>query len=260
MEPECRSRVVLLGASNLTRGISTVVRVAQNNLPGPLEFLIACGHGRSYGQDSTVLARTLPGIRPSGLWSALESAPSRPTWALITDVGNDLLYGVPPEQVADWVDQCLARLRAVDARIVITGPPMESLARLSRWRFTLLSRACFPFHNVRFETLRESVAKLDAALRQLAAKHQATWVAPQVEWYGIDPIHIRMRVWNAAWEKVFFSWRETDLPPNQATSGALAQWLFLKRLRPEYRRIAGFARRTTQPSGIMSNGSRVSMY
>ena len=64
--PACR--LVLLGASNLTRGISTVVETAQNIHPQPLEILAAAGLGRSYGLDSRVLGRKLPGIIHCELW------------------------------------------------------------------------------------------------------------------------------------------------------------------------------------------------
>ena len=79
----CRStpvrRVVLLGASNLTRGISTVVATAQRVWGQPLEVLAALGHGRSYGIESRVLGRRLPGILNSGLWEALDRSPASPT-------------------------------------------------------------------------------------------------------------------------------------------------------------------------------------
>jgi hypothetical protein len=35
---------------------------------------------------------------------------------LVTDIGNDLLYEVPVDRIVDWVDQCLDRLKAINAR------------------------------------------------------------------------------------------------------------------------------------------------
>jgi hypothetical protein len=98
-----RHRIVLLGASNLTRGISTVVESAQQIWGGPLDVCCALGHGRSYGWTSNFLGRSLPGIVGCGLWPALESRPKLPTAALITDIGNDLMYGAPVQQVLLWV-------------------------------------------------------------------------------------------------------------------------------------------------------------
>ena len=97
-------RVILLGASNLARGISTIVGTAQSRLGSPLEFFIAMGHGRSYGRASRVLGRTLPGIDECGLWDALGDAVSTQTYALITDIGNDIIYGYDVEMIAAWIE------------------------------------------------------------------------------------------------------------------------------------------------------------
>src|SRR5712671_2746547 len=113
-------RVVLLGASNLTRGISTVIETAWSLLGSPLEVLAALGHGRSYGLSSRILGRELPGIRQSGLWEALAAAPRAETAALVTDVGNDLLFGATVASILEWVSESLGRLAAVEARTVLT--------------------------------------------------------------------------------------------------------------------------------------------
>src|SRR5262245_2033911 len=81
-------RIVLLGASNLTRGISTVIETAGSILGRPLEVLAAFGHGRSYGMSSSVLGRSLPGIVDCGIWQSLAARPPVSTSALITDIGN----------------------------------------------------------------------------------------------------------------------------------------------------------------------------
>src|SRR5262245_61538357 len=82
--PTCR--IVLLGASNLTRGISTAVETAGTLLGRPLEVLAAFGHGRSYGMSNCVLGRSLPGIVECGLWRSLAALPPAPTSALVTDI------------------------------------------------------------------------------------------------------------------------------------------------------------------------------
>jgi hypothetical protein len=255
-----RPRVILLGASNLTRGISTVVRLAQAAVSQPAEFLIACGHGRSYGMDSTVLGRTLPGIAPCGLWHALRDLPPGPTRVLVTDVGNDLLYGARPEQIAGWVGACLAQLPRDETRITMTGLPLAALATLQPWRFALLSRVFFPLHAIRFADLRCDALELNDRLQQLAARHDATWIEPHGDWYGFDPIHIRMKVWEAAWEKILKNWFDAVTSQQQLLPRGIAPWWQLKRMRPAQWRMCGLARSTSQPTGILPNGSHVSMY
>src|SRR5262245_54573300 len=104
-------RIVALGASNLTRGLQTVVSTARGTWGPGVEVLAALGHGRSYGARSHFVFRGLPGILDSGLWGELESRPHVATRALITDVGNDILYGFSPEQTLEWVGEALRRLR-----------------------------------------------------------------------------------------------------------------------------------------------------
>src|SRR5690242_2621175 len=75
-------RVVLLGASNLTRAIATVLETALGVWGGPLDVLAALGNGRSYGLRKAWLWRELPGIAGCGLWDAWERRPPAPTAAL----------------------------------------------------------------------------------------------------------------------------------------------------------------------------------
>jgi len=71
----------------------------------------ALGHGRSYGAHSKFVVRTLPGILQSGLWRHLESLSTVPTRALVTDIGNDILYGFSAEQTLAWTARpwCVCR-------------------------------------------------------------------------------------------------------------------------------------------------------
>ena len=78
------TRLVLLGASNVRRGLPIVVETARAAWPR-LEILGAFGHGRSYGARSRVLVRELPAILDCGLWDALTARRDDAT-AVVTDV------------------------------------------------------------------------------------------------------------------------------------------------------------------------------
>src|ERR1043165_8514894 len=92
-------RVILLGASNLALSFPTVVATVRQTWSEAVEIMAAMGHGRSYGQDSSVLGRKIPGIFPCALWQDLQNRPPLPTSALLTDIGNDILYGISPDRL-----------------------------------------------------------------------------------------------------------------------------------------------------------------
>ncbi len=266
------ARVVLLGASNLTRGLSTVIESAEHALGGPLEVFAALGHGRSFGLRTNVFFRELPGILGCGLWPALQQRPELPTLALITDVGNDLLYHVPVETILAWVDAALTRLKAFSASTVLALPPICNLPRMSAARFyvmrTLLYRRC----RLSFaETVRRA-EQLERGLRNLGQSHQAPVVEMQREWYGIDPVHIRLRQWHAAWPAMLAPWLKESLgqaSSGQASSGqasacrpagSLLRWLQLRSSLPAEVAFFGMERRSHQPCVTLGGGSTVWLY
>src|SRR4051794_31255557 len=62
------TRVVLLGASNVTIGFGVLTRLVRAGFRGPIDLRAALGHGRSYGAWSSLLVRSLPAITQCGLW------------------------------------------------------------------------------------------------------------------------------------------------------------------------------------------------
>ena len=66
------------------------------------------------------------------------------TSALVTDIGNDLFYDEPVEQIVEWIDFCLARLAAIGCATVVTRLPLANLPGLSERRFRLLRKIFFP--------------------------------------------------------------------------------------------------------------------
>ncbi|MBI1901501.1 MAG: hypothetical protein HYS13_10385 [Planctomycetia bacterium] len=253
----CTARVVLLGASNLTRGISTVAALSQATLGRRLEIFAALGHGRSFGLTSRLLVRGLPGILQSGLWKALDERPAARTFALVTDVGNDLLYGVPPERTIEWVAECLDRLAGHNARTVLTLPPTCNLVGLSKARYYFFRTVFFPSCRIPYEEMVRRAATLDAGLRRLGAERSLPTPEPRAEWYGLDPIHIKLRKWRSAWGALLSLWSDEAAP---SAGPSLRRWLYLRWLAPERRTIFGRERTRPQPAGKLQGGGTVWFY
>ncbi len=251
-------RAVLLGASNLVKSLPTVLEAAMLCRGAPLEMFLACGHGRSYGTHSTVMGRTLPGIVQCGLWQALADRPPLPTTALVTDIGNDLLYGATPEQIAGWVEACVDRLLQMQARPVITALPLMNLLNLTEARYKFFRTLLFPKCRRSFDEVRQSAQQLDERVRQLAAARGIPLVEPRGAWYGVDPIHIRYRHAPAAWREVLSSWSDVETPTGGPMSWRV--WLALHRLKPAERWMWGRHQRAMQPAHTRADGTTLWLY
>jgi hypothetical protein len=252
-------RVILLGASNLTRSFATVVATARRTWDEPVEIMAAMGHGRSYGQDSSVLGRKISGIFPCALWQDLQSRPPVPTAALVTDIGNDLLYGVPPDRLHEWVERCLDRLADAGASVVITQMPIGSVERLSEARFRFFRRVFFPRSRLTLADARAMVRSFNDRLIRLGESRKIPVIPVSSAWYGFDPIHLKRRVLRQAWPMLLSTWRTTDAPlviarPSLWTSAYLAS------LAPWERSLLGIRRRAAQPSGRFADGTTISLY
>lgn len=249
------ARVVALGASNLTRGFQTVVATARASWGPDVQVMAALGHGRAYGVRSRFIVRTLPGILESGLWRELESRPRLPTRALVTDVGNDIVFGASAGQILEWIGEAVVRLRHVTADIVVTGLPLAGIRGVSDAKFRLLRSIFFPSCRVPLIEVKETAERVHAGLALLSAIHGARFLDPKPEWYGFDPIHIRPSCWRPAWREILGS--ELD-GPGAVTSRLEGLRLYL--IPPERRWLFGVEQVTAQPGVALRSGGRIWTY
>ncbi|MEZ6058843.1 MAG: hypothetical protein R3C19_00615 [Planctomycetaceae bacterium] len=190
-----RQTVVLLGASNVTFGWRHLISALRIGLSAPLDIFAAGGLGRSYLGPSRFAHRSLPGILDSQIWNALKAnseTQTRPV-ALVTDLGNDLVYGCSSDDVVQAANQSIERLREfrADIDIVLTRPPRESVDSLSPRRFRFFASVLFPFRRMELPDIQNATAELDDRVVELARRLNVAVVKPELDWYGLDPIHIR---------------------------------------------------------------------
>jgi len=251
-------RVVLLGASNLVRGLPLVLDRARDAWGSPVDFLAAIGHGRSYGAESNVFGRVLPGILQCELWEALDQRRPGPTAGLVTDIGNDIVYGVSAREIADWVSTCLERLHPRCQRLVLTELPLASLERLGASRFVFLRTLLFPWSRISLAQALETARQLNRHVLELAAAFRAELIKPSPHWYGFDPIHIRGQQQREAWQRIFSAMRDGEFPPLAPHSFAGRIQLLVQR--PLRRRLFGIEQRRAQPTLRLRDGSWLSLY
>jgi hypothetical protein len=248
-------RVVALGASNLTRGFQTVVSSARSAWGPDVEVLAALGHGRSYGVPSRIIVRTLPGILKSGLWAELERRPPTATRGLVTDVGNDILYGFSVERTLGWVEEALVRLGGVTKDIVLTDLPLASIHRLSNLKFLAFRSVLVPSCRLSLSQVIGRSERVNEGLEKLSAAHGAKLVRLDPAWYGFDPIHVRPSLWRSAWQQILGV--QPQAKPDRGSTSESVQLYFL---RPERRLMCGVEQFTPQSGVALRAGGQVWLY
>ncbi len=255
------SRLVILGASNVARCLPTALATAravslcaQPDLPSWIA--VAAGRGRSYGQTSALIGRTLPGILPSGLWSALDGAPAGPTYALLTDIGNDIAYGVEPERIIHWLETVLDTL-PTDTRVSVSALPLDNLDRFPLAFLEVFRKTLFPSSNQPIAHLLQQAETLDDSLRLLCADRKIEIVEQPESWFGLDPIHYRLRLRHVIWSHLLRPWLD---PAIRSTSTVKARNLPYPRAWPE--RFGVFGRRLgrPQPCLTLKDGTPVHLF
>jgi len=273
-------RVFLLGASNLTRGLPVALNTARDLTGGPIEVFAALGHGRSYGITSSVLGRTLPSILECGLWESLDqqklpifsllstqnsalrtqhSELSSPL-ALITDIGNDIMYEQTPAAIADWVEQCVVRLRNVGATVALTQLPLGSIGALRPWKYRLLRSVLFPTRHLPFEDALQRLHELQGRLAELAERFELSFIELPAEWYGVDPIHMRRRVEPEAWLSILSQAFAMNPSSSQPLTSSFAWRWRCRFMRPQQWSLLGIQRYQSQPTALVSDGSTISLF
>ena len=254
-----QSRLILLGASNLTVSLRTVIRLMQERCGGPSEVLVAAGHGRSYGRYSRVLVRGLPGIVSSGLWSHLDST-ALPTYALLTDIGNDIAYGHTPRQLLKWVDTCVQRLHRSAARIVMTNVPLASIEALTQARYRFIRMLLFPSSGL---TLRQAIHHtrlVHGGLSDIADQYRIPIFEQEPTWFGPDAVHIHYRKRKELFRRIVERFPATADARHRSEAENVnnVSW----RRRPRFARMTlwGRERLCRQPSGLLNDGTSVYLY
>ena len=250
------ARVVALGASNLTLGLQSLIATARGAWGPHVEVLAALGYGRSYGAASSIPCRKLPGILQSGLWRDLEQLPRVPTRGLITDVGNDILYGASATQILEWVAEAADRLAKHTDDVTVTGLPLERIRLLSPARYLFFRSLFFRESRVGLPDVTETATRVEAGLKRLAGDRNLPFVELPLSWYGVDPIHIKPGMWRTAWPTILLG------RASEATTPALSavEWARLHTLPPDRRWLMGIERRCSQRGRPLRNGGRLWLY
>ncbi len=254
------NRFVLLGASNLTLSLRLIIHRLQQRLGGPSEVLAAVGHGRAYGLPSQALGRGLPSITDCDVWHQLEYLPVRPTYALLTDIGNDILYGSSSQQVLQSVSWCVAQLQRHGAQVVVTNLPLAAIERLSVRRYLFYRKLFYPSSSLSRDEALRCVGAVHLGLRELAWQQHFLLHEQHLQWFGADGIHVRYRLRSRFYRDIVASFPLVGNSSSQSDRYRDDVQPWQRRARFAYKTLLGREVRCTQPSGRLADGSIVFKY
>ena len=146
-----------------------------------------------------------------------------PTYALITDIGNDILYGVEVPQIVAWVKNVIDRLQLIQAQICLTLLPPADPANLSLARYLFFRTLFFPNCRLSRETVLQRAQQLHTQLQMLGTARGITLIESRRQWYGWDPIHIHRRYWRHAWQAMMSPWNNQAMRSDQTEPPLLAR-------------------------------------
>ena len=224
----------------------------------PGSLVAGCGRRSSTGPSRcpTGSAAACSKLTPSGILII---------FALLTDIGNDIAYGVEPAKIAGWIDLVLGCLSRLGARTAMTLLPLASLRRLSPAKLQILRFLFFPTHPTSHECVQRWTADLQDRLRDLAARYEVPALEPDPDWFGPDPIHYRRNARREAWRQVLGLWRERSTEQGGAEVASTGAVSRMSRLRwwtttPERWSLAGMQRGRQQPAGRLDEGTTLWLY
>lgn len=182
-----------------------------------------------------------------------------PTRALVTDIGNDILYGEPVERIAEWVAECISRLRDYGAQVSLTQLPVENLPTLSPLRFTMFRQLFFPRCRLTHAETCERAIELNERVVDVANRHEIQAISHVPAWYGLDPIHFKRRHRTTAWSEILAP-LVGDQWGTQSPRKSWSRAAYLRSLAPAERWLLGVRSARVQPAGRLRDGTTISLY
>lgn len=137
---------------------------------------------------------------------------------LLTDIGNDLVYGANVPQIAAWVREIAEKLTDLGAEVLMTELPLTSVRNLTKARFLTFRTVFFPASGLQYPAVLDLAEKLNEHVQSICEDVGGTLIQPLPEWYGLDPIHIRKRHRAAAWAHIFQKFSGWSGTPDSAIS------------------------------------------
>lgn len=196
---------VLLGASNLSRAYRGFTACLERGLrPRPVSFLNAMGPGRGYCVEGGFLSAVYPPIGSCGAFAAAraKAAAVERVVAVVADIGNDIMYGVPADKIVADLSAMFQKLRELGAVIVAVPIPKDFEEELGAFYFGCLRLLFYPGSRVGPGEASAAVRGINRFLEDSAAAGRVTLVGGLERYCGADKIHYGFLKMHLAWSGI----------------------------------------------------------
>lgn len=193
--------LILLGASNLSRGCFAFSRYMKARLyPRPVEVLIASGPGRGYHASGGLLNVNYPPICSSDIFDVAQKKAESgfQVVALVTDMGNDIMYSVSAEQLIATIQQIFDRLQSMNADVFYTTLPVAFEKGVHPVWFYILRSLLLPFSRVSYDKATAGIIAVNQFLKKYDSEN-CHLVSGMDRYLGYDEIHYGWLRAHSAW-------------------------------------------------------------
>ena len=204
MDRDLPLNIILLGASNLSRGYYSLTGCIKKNLdPYPVNFLNAIGPGRAYCARGGVFNASYSPIASIPIISVLEEHGHRDGHiiVLLTDIGNDIAYGTPTEIIINELGKIVGQFEDVQADILICPIPSTLNSELTPKVFKTLKAIFFPKSEVTLYEALNGIQKINQFVNN-DLRGRVTVINGLESYMGWDLIHYGFLNFGKVWSKI----------------------------------------------------------
>jgi hypothetical protein len=195
---------VFLGASNLARSLDGLkLCIKRCLLPRAASFIHAMGPGRGYVSRGGILNAVYSPILDSGIFEAIrrKRMKSQQVVALITDIGNDIMYDASPEKIIAGLQYMYNLLDAFETNIFITSIPVDLENDIRELYFHILRKVYFPKSPVTYSQASNNIKAINQFILQ-SSNQRISVIDDMKPFYGIDKIHYSILKSQMAWSHI----------------------------------------------------------
>jgi hypothetical protein len=214
---------ILLGASNLARARYGLNQYFKKSFPNLISTSIASGPGRAYSASGGIFGINYSPLKASPIFNLGQEKSSNYslTIALICDIGNDIMYGVPIQKLIQDLENSIRDLSGFCSHIFTIPIPCKKIETLRHWQINALKRILFPKCQLSPEKIISSIQTVNQLLSEINTP-KFTLLKTMDDCIGWDRAHYDISKMHIAWTKIIDQIaQELSIKPNRNMNQAL---------------------------------------